>query len=59
MTAYEKLLKCYECVKNKVDFKPEIALVLGSGLGDYADTAVEVHCVIRSSECESIAADVA
>lgn len=34
---YEKLLQCYESVKEKVDFQPEIALVLGSGLGDYAD----------------------
>ena len=35
---YEKLMKCYESVKKKIDFKPEIALVLGSGLGDYGDT---------------------
>ena len=52
MTAYEKLLKCYECVKNKVDFKPEIALVLGSGLGDYADTAVEVHSTLDYADIE-------
>lgn len=35
---YEKLLKCYESVKEKVDFKPKVALILGSGLGDYAQT---------------------
>ncbi len=34
---YEKLMKCYESVKQRIDFKPEIALVLGSGLGDYGD----------------------
>ena len=34
---YEKLVKCYESVKSKVDFTPEVALVLGSGLGDYAN----------------------
>ncbi len=34
---YEKLLKCYDIVREKVDFKPEIALVLGSGLGNFAD----------------------
>lgn len=34
---YDKLMKCFECVKEKVDFTPKIALVLGSGLGDYAD----------------------
>lgn len=34
---YDKLIKCYECFKEKIDFEPKIALVLGSGLGDYAD----------------------
>ena len=34
--AYEKLTKCHKSVKKKIDFKPKIALVLGSGLGDYA-----------------------
>lgn len=36
--AYERLLECYQCFKEKVDFKPKVALVLGSGLGDYADS---------------------
>ncbi|MCI8556777.1 MAG: purine-nucleoside phosphorylase [Lachnospiraceae bacterium] len=36
--AYEKLLNCYESCKSKVDFVPKVALVLGSGLGDFADT---------------------
>lgn len=35
---YEKLMRCFECVQQKITFKPEIALILGSGLGDYADT---------------------
>ena len=34
---YDKLLKCYECFKEKIKFSPKVALVLGSGLGDYAD----------------------
>ena len=34
---YEKLQKCYESYKAKIDFTPKVALVLGSGLGDYAD----------------------
>lgn len=33
---YEKLCGCYESVKDQIPFEPEIALVLGSGLGDYA-----------------------
>ncbi len=35
---YEKLTRCYESVKKKIDFQPKVALVLGSGLGDYAET---------------------
>lgn len=36
---YEKVLRCYECVQKKFDFstfRPEVAIVLGSGLGEYA-----------------------
>lgn len=41
---YDKLLKCYDSFKSKVDFKPEVAIVLGSGLGDYAsDIKVEAE----------------
>ena len=52
MTQYEKLLKCFECVKSMINFKPEIALVLGSGLGDFADTAVDVYAALDYSEIE-------
>lgn len=31
--AYEKLLKCYDSYKAKIDFTPKVALILGSGLG--------------------------
>ncbi len=33
---YEKLINCYKCVREKTDFVPDVAIVLGSGLGDYA-----------------------
>lgn len=33
---YDKLTKCYECFRSKINFTPKIALVLGSGLGNYA-----------------------
>ena len=32
---YEKLVNCYNSVREKIDFVPDVALVLGSGLGDY------------------------
>lgn len=35
---YEKLCRCYESVRKRVDFRPRVALILGSGLGDYAET---------------------
>lgn len=35
---YEKLLKCYDCYKAKIDFEPKVAIVLGSGLGNFAKT---------------------
>lgn len=34
---YEKLNQCYESMKNKLPFKPRVALILGSGLGNYAE----------------------
>lgn len=48
---YGKLLKCYESVKAKVDFKPEVALILGSGLGDYAET-IQVEAALDYNEIE-------
>ena len=33
---YEKLVKCADAVKSKIKFQPQVALILGSGLGDYA-----------------------
>lgn len=34
---YERLEKCYACFKSKINFVPDVALILGSGLGDFAD----------------------
>ncbi|GAB5616350.1 purine-nucleoside phosphorylase [Faecalimonas canis] len=42
---YEKLMTCVESVKEKVNFCPEVALILGSGLGDYADEIEIVQTV--------------
>lgn len=35
---YAKVVNCYESIKDKIPFTPKVALVLGSGLGNYADT---------------------
>ena len=42
---YEKLMNCYDSVKDRLPFKPKVALVLGSGLGDFAEQ-VEVEDTI-------------
>lgn len=34
---YEKVQKCLKSVREKTDFVPKVAIVLGSGLGDYAN----------------------
>ena len=36
--AYDKLMRSYEYCKRKIDFRPKIALILGSGLGQFAET---------------------
>lgn len=48
---YEKLLKCLECVRKKTDFVPKVAIVLGSGLGDYAE-AIQVVYELPYGEIE-------
>ena len=40
MKSEEKLDQCYEAVKDQLPFVPKLALILGSGLGDYADHVI-------------------
>lgn len=42
---YEKLKRCLHSVQEKVDFVPAIALVLGSGLGNYGEQIRVVQTV--------------
>jgi len=35
-TVYDKLMQCVDAVRKVTDFKPKVAITLGSGLGDYA-----------------------
>ncbi len=46
---HEKLMRCYESVNARISFKPKVALVLGSGLGDYGND-IEVTDTIPYSE---------
>lgn len=48
---YEKLMTCVESVREKIDFKPEVALILGSGLGDYADS-IKIEQTIDYTQIE-------
>jgi purine-nucleoside phosphorylase len=48
---YEKLTRCYESVKAKVDFTPRVALVLGSGLGDYAES-IQIEATLDYHDIE-------
>ena len=34
---YERVERCYKSIEGKIPFVPKIALILGSGLGDYAE----------------------
>jgi purine-nucleoside phosphorylase len=48
---YLKLQKCYESVKKKIDFKPKVALILGSGLGNYAES-IKVEATLDYHEID-------
>ena len=46
-----KLQTCLASIREKTDFKPEAALILGSGLGDYAD-GIQIETTVDYSEIE-------
>ena len=48
---YNKLMGCLASVREKTDFKPEVALILGSGLGDFADE-IKIVDTIEYTEIE-------
>ncbi len=48
---YDKLQKCLKSVREKTDFVPKVAIVLGSGLGDYADD-IQVEYELSYGEIE-------
>ncbi len=48
---YDKLRRCYHSVREKISFEPQVALILGSGLGDYADS-IQVESMLDYYEIE-------
>lgn len=48
---YKKLMQCLKSVREKTDFQPEVAVILGSGLGDFADE-IDIVRVVNYSEIE-------
>lgn len=47
----KKLQTCLASIREKTDFKPEVALILGSGLGDYAD-GIQIETTMDYTEIE-------
>ena len=48
---YEKLEQCFQSVRKRTDFVPKVALVLGSGLGDYAEE-IQIETTLSYEEIE-------
>lgn len=48
---YEKLQMCLKSVREKTDFQPEVGLILGSGLGDYAEE-IQIEATVNYTEIE-------
>lgn len=46
---YERLQRCLKSIEDKIPFRPRLALVLGSGLGDYAER-IEIEASIDYRE---------
>ena len=48
---YRRILGYAEAIRQKTDFVPEVAIVLGSGLGDFADN-IDIDTIIDYRELE-------
>lgn len=48
---YEKLMSCMASIREKTGFKPEVALILGSGLGNFAED-IEIVDTVSYSDIE-------
>ncbi len=50
MTVRERILQAQQYLEQRTDFRPELAIVLGSGLGGYAQSAREIVLEVRYDE---------
>lgn len=48
----EKLYACSEYIRSRIPLRPAVALVLGSGLGDFADK-IDIKYILPYSDIES------
>lgn len=48
---YEKVEKCFEVLRSKTDFVPKVGIILGSGLGDFANH-IQVEAEVPYNEIE-------
>ena len=48
---YQKLEKCLHSLREKTSFQPQVALILGSGLGDYADD-IQIEETVNYTDIE-------
>lgn len=48
---YEKVEKCFEVLRSKTDFMPQVGIILGSGLGDFANH-IQVETEVSYSEID-------
>ncbi len=51
MNEYERLERCLRAIREKTDFIPKVALVLGSGLGNFGDT-MDLKAVVDYKDIE-------
>lgn len=48
---YDKVKKCFDILKDKTDFKPKVGIILGSGLGDFANQ-IQVKAEVSYNDIE-------
>lgn len=46
---YDKIVACRDMIAGMTDIKPKVALILGSGLGDFAENCVDIRCTVDYS----------